>query len=150
MIYNTRYFSGRATLLMLAMVIVIALLDCIIVAAAGIRGLFAFILVMCPFFALPFLIKYFQQRIELEIAGDTIMIRYLSQPFCDHAADRQIQVSDIQSYVLSGGKGKGFTLYLKDNTKFDCAIGVVDTTGDFERITTAIISMINATGKVAG
>jgi len=134
---------------LLVTMMVIIVLDCVLVAAAGIRGLFAFVFVMCPFLALPFLIKYFQQRIELEIAGDTIMVRYLSQPFCDHAADRQIQVSDIQSYVLSGGKGKGFTLYLKDNTKFDCAIGVVDTTGDFDRMTTAIISMINAAGKVA-
>ncbi len=150
MVYQTRYFSGKATLVLMAIMLITIVLDCVIVAAAGIRGLFAFILVMCPFFALPFLIKYFQQRIELEIAGETIMIRYLSQPFCDHAADRQIQVSDIQSYVLSGSKGKGFTLYLKDNTKFDCAIGAVDTTGDFERITTAIISMINAAGKVAG
>ncbi len=150
MVYQTRYFSGRATLLMLAIVFVIIILDCVIVAVAGIRGLFAFILVLCPFFAIPFLIKYFQQRIELEIAGDTIMVRYLSQPFCDHSADRQIQVSDIRSYVLSGGKGKDFILYLKDDTKFECAIGVVDTTGDFDRMTIAIISMINAAGKVAG
>ena len=134
----------------MAIMLITIVLDCVIVAAAGIRGLFAFALVICPFFALPFLIKYFQQRIELEMADDTIMIRYLSQPFCDHAADRQIQVSDIQSYVLSGGKGQGFTLYLKDNTKFDCAIGVVDTTGDFERMTTAIIALINGAGKATG
>ncbi len=86
--------------------------------------------------------NWIRQKLDVELVGDRIIVRYTYKPFFDRVRDREILLSDILSYKVNNYSGSYLTLYLKDGAKFKTAIGPKDNSDEFTRMSDAIIAVI--------
>ena len=144
-IYITRSTSVLASIVA-CLILIAGILSAIAILTSG-PGIMTSVISLSIIARMIYGIMRTQQKIEVAVLTDRLVIKYLQKPFFDSVHDREILFTDIMSYKLATFNGNFFTLYIKDGSKFKITLGPLNKTGGFTHITYNIISIIENNNK---